>query len=88
MVQSREHIAFENRYYKSEWKEWVPGYEGKVRYKDGTFALNEDGSRTVYDGSTMLMGFVRPDGTLVSDYPEGEQEYSLTFLRAAAEVEV
>lgn len=88
MVQSREHIAFENRYYKSEWKEWVPGYEGKVRYKDGTFALNEDGSRTVYDGSTMLMGFVRPDGMLVSDYPEGDQEYSMTFLRAAAEVEV
>ena len=88
MVQSRELVAFENKYYNPEWKEWVSGYEGKVRYKDGTFALNQDGSRTVYDGSTMLMGVVRPDGTLVSDYPEGEQEYSMTFLRAAAEVEV
>lgn len=88
MAQSREHIAFENQYYKSEWKEWVPGCEGKARYKNGTFVLNEDGSRTVYDGSTMLMGIVQTDGTLVSDYPEGEQEYSLTFLRAAAEVEM
>ncbi len=88
MVQQNPTYAFENKEYKKEWKEWVPGFEGKVRYKDGTFSLNPDGSRTVYDGSTMLMGFVKPDGTLVSDYPEGEQEYSLTFLRAAAEVEV
>ena len=88
MVQTNPTYAFENKKYKKEWKEWVPGFEGKVRYKDGTFSLNNDGSRTVYDGSTMLMGFVMPDGTLKSDYPEGEQEYSMTFLQSAAEVKV
>ena len=23
-------MSFENKYYKSDWQEWVPGFEGKV----------------------------------------------------------
>lgn len=78
-------VSFINKEYKKEWIEWVPGFEGKVRYCEGTYSLREDGTKVVYDGSTMLMGVVKPDGTMVSDYPEGEQEYSMTFLRAAKE---
>lgn len=78
-------VSFINKEYNKEWMEWVPGFEGKVRYCEGTYSLLGDGTKVVYDGSTMLMGIVKPDGTMVSDYPEGEQEYSMTFLRAAKE---
>ena len=88
MVQTNPSYAFENKEYKKEWIEWVPGFEGKVRYKDGTFSINHDGSRTVYDGSTGSLGMVMPDGSLVVNQGITDTEYALTFLRAAAEVEV
>lgn len=88
MVQQNPTYAFENKEYKKEWMEWVPGFEGKVRYKDGTFSINADGSRTVYDGATNYMGTVNADGTFTPNAGTGDGEYEMTFLRAAAEVEV
>lgn len=81
-------MSFENKYYKKEWQEWVPGCGGKVRYREGTYTLQGDGTKVVYDGATNYMGRVRPDGSLVSNDSQGAapDEYELTFLRAAKEV--
>ena len=80
-----ETIPFINKEYKKEWIEWVPGFEGKVRYCEGTYTLLEDGTKIVYDGATNYVGVIEPDGTMVPD-GEGECEYEMTFLRAAKEV--
>lgn len=80
-------MSFENKYYKSDWQEWVPGFEGKVRYREGTYTLQGDGTKVVYDGATNYMGRVRPDGSFTSNDSQGAapDEYELTFLRAAKE---
>ena len=79
--------AFVNEEYKKEWEEWVPGFEGEVRYCEGIYNLRGDGTKVVYDGATNYMGSVKPDGTFISNssIPGDEpSEYELTFLRAAA----
>lgn len=77
-----ETIPFINKEYKEEWLEGVRGFEGKVRYCEGTYILLENGIKIVYDGATNYIGMVKPDGTLVPDSDE-ENEYEMTFLRAA-----
>lgn len=79
--------SFINNEYKEEWIKWVPGFEGKVRYCEGTYSLRGDGTKVVYDGATNYMGIVKPDGTFVSNDSMGGEpsEYELTFLRAAKE---
>lgn len=49
-------VSFINKEYKKEWKEWVPGFEGEVRYCKGTYSLSGDGSKVVYDGAINYMG--------------------------------
>lgn len=78
-------VSFVNKEYKKEWAEWVPGFEGKVRYSDGTYHMNLKGQKVVYDGATNMQGYVNPDGTFES-CREGEDyisEYEMSFLRAA-----
>lgn len=79
-------VSFVNKEYKKEWAEWVPGYEGKVRYCEGNYALDPDGTKTVWDGAGILMGWILPDGTFKGPDidPTAIREYNLTFLRAAA----
>ena len=83
----RNVFTFKNNYYKKEWTEWVPGFEGKVRYCDGTYVLRGNGSKVVYDGATNYMGRVQPDGSFVSNdgYGAPVDEYERTFLLAAKE---
>ena len=88
-MQEIKSFPFDNKYYHDGWMEFVPGTEDKVRYRDGTYSLAGDGSKVVYDGSAGLMGWVRPDGTMISNYPGSDMDpdnYEMTFLRAAAEV--
>lgn len=80
-------VSFINKEYKKEWMEWVPGFEGEIRYCEGTYSLSGDGSKVVYDGATNYMGIVKADGAFVSNSSIGEEpdEYEMTFLRAAKE---
>lgn len=78
-------VSFINKEYKKEWIEWVPGFEGKVRYCEGTYSIQGDGSKAVYDGATNYMGVVKFDGTMVPNSGSGDGEYEMTFLRAAKE---
>ena len=75
--------SFVNTEYKKEWEEWVNGRVGGTRYCEGTYILDADGVKTVYDGATNYMGKVNPDGSFVSNSQEEPDEYELTFLRAA-----
>lgn len=75
-------VSFVNKEYKKDWDEWVPGYEGEVRFSDGTYVLMPNGDKTVFDGATNYMGIVKADGTMESNGPAGD-DYYYTFLRAA-----
>jgi len=72
--------GFRNKYYRSEWKNSVPG-SGRA-YSEGTYF--ESGEMyAVYDGGQNLMGYVHRDGTFSG---AGElTEYSASFLRSAKE---
>lgn len=81
-------VSFINTEYKKEWVEWVPGFEGSLRYCEGTYTIEPDGTKMVYDGATSFMGRVNPDGSFSSNRDcDGDVPtiYELTFLRAAKE---
>lgn len=79
-------VSFINEEYKKEWKEWGELDGVKVRYCEGNYALDPDGTKTVWDGAGILMGWILPDGTFKGPDidPTAIREYNLTFLRAAA----
>lgn len=66
--------AFVNTRYSKEWKQG----EG---YENGSIAVNEDGSYTVYDGGQNYMGKIMADGEVVC---KGSSiEYKMSFIDSA-----
>lgn len=77
---------FVNTEWKDEWGVWVPGMEGKLRYKDASYAMDADGTRHVFDGAGNFRGDVLADGTMKPNDPGTDalvREMNMTFLTVA-----